>query len=446
MFGVGDKFFPDAAILIERLDVDAAQLRGVRRVGEAAQAGAADDAFVDFVDEIVFRVRFDQLAGTLDEALVFYGVLRDAVNELRVFFLRGTNAVVVVRVNHGAGADFVENFGEQPAVRASVENVRALRAVVERADGELRFPAQALLDFRRLFLQRFFQRGKAEVDLEFSVENQPRERRQVNEFRRAEFRGELRGDRIAVRAERVPVAVAQNRRDERYDALREERFQQRRVDFFDFARELLVDAADDADLRRAHGVGDRAFQVGVREPFDDGLGNDAGRLAGDFHRSRVRRAFAVDVGKFRALARRRVAELLADAVHDDDVDVQAAQHGDVRHEILEIFVLDDAPVDRNHENVLAEHRNVFENPAEIRGLQRSFGTACRSHFFRVFMFLFPRFRKRSREKKIRGALSRPRILSGCPERNGGDDETRTHYLDNANVALYQMSYAPKRKM
>lgn len=28
---------------------------------------------------------------------------------------------------------------------------------------------------------------------------------------------------------------------------------------------------------------------------------------------------------------------------------------------------------------------------------------------------------------------------------GGDDETRTHYLDNANVALYQMSYAPKRK-
>lgn len=29
---------------------------------------------------------------------------------------------------------------------------------------------------------------------------------------------------------------------------------------------------------------------------------------------------------------------------------------------------------------------------------------------------------------------------------GGDDETRTHYLDNANVALYQMSYAPKKKL
>lgn len=25
---------------------------------------------------------------------------------------------------------------------------------------------------------------------------------------------------------------------------------------------------------------------------------------------------------------------------------------------------------------------------------------------------------------------------------GGDDETRTHYLYNANVALSQMSYAP----
>ena len=28
--------------------------------------------------------------------------------------------------------------------------------------------------------------------------------------------------------------------------------------------------------------------------------------------------------------------------------------------------------------------------------------------------------------------------------DGGDDETRTHYLYNANVALSQMSYAPKR--
>lgn len=33
-----------------------------------------------------------------------------------------------------------------------------------------------------------------------------------------------------------------------------------------------------------------------------------------------------------------------------------------------------------------------------------------------------------------------------PENFGGDDETRTHYLDNANVALYQMSYAPKKKL
>lgn len=29
---------------------------------------------------------------------------------------------------------------------------------------------------------------------------------------------------------------------------------------------------------------------------------------------------------------------------------------------------------------------------------------------------------------------------------GGDDEDRTHYLYNANVALSQMSYAPTRRM
>lgn len=32
----------------------------------------------------------------------------------------------------------------------------------------------------------------------------------------------------------------------------------------------------------------------------------------------------------------------------------------------------------------------------------------------------------------------------CVRFFGGDDETRTHYLYNANVALSQMSYAPKR--
>lgn len=37
-----------------------------------------------------------------------------------------------------------------------------------------------------------------------------------------------------------------------------------------------------------------------------------------------------------------------------------------------------------------------------------------------------------------------RILK--PLKIGGDDETRTHYLDNANVALYQMSYAPERNI
>ena len=30
-----------------------------------------------------------------------------------------------------------------------------------------------------------------------------------------------------------------------------------------------------------------------------------------------------------------------------------------------------------------------------------------------------------------------------PNSIGGDDETRTHYLNNANVALYQVSYAPE---
>ena len=56
MLRVGDEFFPDAAILIKRLHVNAAEFRRLRRIGKLAQAGATDDAFVNFVNEIIFGV------------------------------------------------------------------------------------------------------------------------------------------------------------------------------------------------------------------------------------------------------------------------------------------------------------------------------------------------------------------------------------------------------
>lgn len=54
------------------------------------------------------------------------------------------------------------------------------------------------------------------------------------------------------------------------------------------------------------------------------------------------------------------------------------------------------------------------------------------------------------ERGLEPLRFRPGILSPLrlpfrhsgPFKSGGDDETRTHYLNNANVTLYQMSYAP----
>ena len=65
-----------------------------------------------------------------------------------------------------------------------------------------------------------------------------------------------------------------------------------------------------------------------------------------------------------------LAELMADTVHEHDLDAEAAEDGDVDEEIVKILVGDDGPVDRDDENLALKTRDVFEDAAQIVGLDR----------------------------------------------------------------------------
>ena len=111
--------------------------------------------------------------------------------------------------------------------------------------------------------------------------------------------------RVGVDAIGLAVAVEPERRDDRHDALREQRLQQLDVDALDLAGEQMVDALDDAHRMRGDHVGAGGAQVVGREPFENLVREPVGGGERELERRRVGDARAVEIGGRRRAARRR---------------------------------------------------------------------------------------------------------------------------------------------
>ena len=103
-----------------------------------------------------------------------------------------------------------------------------------------------------------------------------------------------------------------------------------------------------------------------------------------------------------AAQRRELLELVADPVHEDDLDPQAPQDGDVDQQVAEVLVGDDRAVDRDHEDLPLETGHVLEDPAQVRGLDRR------------RLRLAP-----AQPGAVRPRLARPRLRGGCLAVSGG---------------------------
>src|SRR5208283_5617698 len=81
-------------------------------------------------------------------------------------------------------------------------------------------------------------------------------------------------------------------------------------------------------------------------------------------------ARAVAVADRDGAQRRELLELVAYAVDQDDLDPEAAKDRDVDEQVAEVLVGHDRPVDGDDEDLPLEPRDVLEDPAQIRGLDR----------------------------------------------------------------------------
>ena len=161
----------------------------------------------------------------------------------------------------------------------------------------------------------------------------------------------------------MAVSVKAERRDHRNDSLVEQRAQHLHVHLMDFAGELLVHALENADRHGLDAIGVGAAQIVQRKPFEDFMRHLVGRDDCNAQGGVVGDARAIEIGDRFAELLGKLFDLVARAVNDHDVDVQAAQHRDVQQQIAEIVVSDNAAIDRNDEHAVTELRDVMENPS-----------------------------------------------------------------------------------
>ena len=127
---------------------------------------------------------------------------------------------------------------------------------------------------------------------------------------------------VGIHAVRLAVAIETQRRDDRNDALGEQRLEHFHVHAFDFAGEQMVHAMNNAhrmgdDGIRAGGaevIGRKTFENFVREPVRGGERK--------IERGRVRDPAAVEIGGLDVLLIGQHLDLRGRAVNEHDTDAQ----------------------------------------------------------------------------------------------------------------------------
>ena len=348
----------------------------MRLVGEQGQGHARNQVLVDLEDEKLIDVLFDGLLGAVDEFLAFDRMAREIVDQAHVAPGRLANLLVIVAVDQGShslvGEDLVQQAVEHPAI----EQVDPRGPGLDRLDGMGGLAPAFFRDCLGAFLERLPERFDRHLAAQFAAEVQTRQRREVDDLARLQHLGEFRGQQVRVDAQRVTVGREADRRHDRHDVGADEMDDELLVNAVDLAGELLLDALDDADRNRADRVRDGALESVLRQSLEDELRHAGGGPDGEVERGGVGHPRAMDVGDRDVARRRQFLDLPADAVNEDHLNPQAAENGDVDQQIAEVIVGDDRAVEGDDKNLPLKPGHVFQNAAEIRGLDVGDGGAA----------------------------------------------------------------------
>ena len=172
-------------------------------------------------------------------------------------------------------------------------------------------------------------------------------------------------DAVGVGPVRLTVAIKAEWRNDRNNALVQQRLKKFGVDPFNLPGKQVVDAMDDSQRMRNDGVCARGAEVVGRKAFQDLVRETVRGVNGQLQCRGIGHAGAIQVGGLDILLFGESLNLLGRAVHQHHADVQGTQHGDVQEDVGEVLVRDDDSIHCNNECLFAELRDVLKNPAQV---------------------------------------------------------------------------------
>ena len=133
----------------------------------------------------------------------------------------------------------------------------------------------------------------------------------------------------------------------------------------DAAGKLVVHALDDAEGHRADGVGEGGLQAVLRQALDHEVRHTGGSTDGEIEGGGIGHAGALDVRDRDLAGPGKFIDLVADAVDEDDLDAEAAEHGEVDQDVGEVLVGDDDAVQRDDKGLALKPGDVFQDAAQV---------------------------------------------------------------------------------
>ena len=202
---------------------------------------------------------------------------------------------------------------------------------------------------------------------------------------------------VGVDPQRFSIRTKSERRNHRHDLACDQFVDQFLVDPLNLAGELLVHALDDPDRHGSDRVGHHRLERVLGHTLQDEVGDARGCTDGKVERGGVGRAGPIGIADRLVPQRRQFAQLMADAVDQDDLDRQAAKNSNVDQQVAEIFIGHDLSVDGDDKNLPLKSRDVLRMPRRYgradRGVWRAEEPAAGEGAV-ITMFLSPTIGRR----------------------------------------------------
>src|SRR5262249_24134365 len=136
-----------------------------------------------------------------------------------------------------------------------------------------------------------------------------------------------------VQSIRMALAISPDRRNDWNNVVVEQSAEQPSIDALDAARELIIDAAQNAGRVSDEGVAIGPAQVGGRQSFQQLVRNAVGGRESQLKGGLVGNARPIEVGSRLARLLGKAANLVGGAVNQGEADAQAAQERHVEKQV-----------------------------------------------------------------------------------------------------------------